>query len=143
MPAMSVGPRSVAGSVNAWRAIRRAVTPLQVSEAAVVDFEVTDHILPGSADIGHIGDGGLGDGTGRIGPIRIPAESLELLLCLDHREKDVVGHAGTLRDDPRSSRAGRRSAWNPQRCPPGSRVSSAAAGPSKPTGPADLAQPTR
>src|SRR6266511_841525 len=34
--AMSPGPRSVAGSVNAWRAIRRAVTPLQVSEAGVV-----------------------------------------------------------------------------------------------------------
>ncbi len=29
-PAMPAGPRSVAGSVNAWRAIRRAVTPLQV-----------------------------------------------------------------------------------------------------------------
>ena len=39
--AMSAGPRSVAGSVNAWRAIRRAVTPLQVSEAGVVDFVVT------------------------------------------------------------------------------------------------------
>jgi hypothetical protein len=40
--ATSAGPRLVAGWVNAWRAIRRAVTPLQVSEAGVVDFRVTD-----------------------------------------------------------------------------------------------------
>ena len=37
-PAMSAGPRSVAGSVKACRAIRLAVTPLQVIEAGVVRF---------------------------------------------------------------------------------------------------------
>jgi hypothetical protein len=42
---------SVAGSVSAWRAIRREVTPLQLSETGVVGFEVTMHILPCSADI--------------------------------------------------------------------------------------------
>ena len=59
----------VAGSVNAWRAMRRAVTPLQLSEAGAVDLVVTDHILPGCADIGHTGDGCLGDGTGEFGLI--------------------------------------------------------------------------
>ena len=44
-PATSAGPRSEAGSVNAWRAIRRDVTPLQLSEAGFVDVEVMDHIL--------------------------------------------------------------------------------------------------
>ena len=37
---MSAGPRSLAGAVNAWRAIRRAVTPDQVSEGGLMDFEV-------------------------------------------------------------------------------------------------------
>jgi hypothetical protein len=64
-PAISPGPRSEAGSVNAWRAIRRDVTPLQVSKAGGMDIGGSRiHILPGSADIGHIGDGGRRDGTG-------------------------------------------------------------------------------
>jgi hypothetical protein len=37
-PATPAGPRSVAGAASAWRAIRRAVTPLQVRAAGVVDF---------------------------------------------------------------------------------------------------------
>ena len=66
-PAMSAGPRSVAGSVSAWRAIRRAVTPLQVSEAGVRGLRGHGPTFSlAAADIGHIGDGGLGDGTGRI-----------------------------------------------------------------------------
>jgi hypothetical protein len=35
---MLTGPTFVAGSASAWRAIRRAVTPLQISAAAVTDF---------------------------------------------------------------------------------------------------------
>lgn len=37
-PAMLAGHTSVAGSATAWRAIRRAVTPLQVRAAGVTDF---------------------------------------------------------------------------------------------------------
>jgi hypothetical protein len=37
---MSAGPRSVAGSVNACLAIRRAVTPLQVMAVGEEDFAV-------------------------------------------------------------------------------------------------------
>ena len=35
---MLAGPTSVADSASAWRAIRRAVTPLQLSAAGVPDF---------------------------------------------------------------------------------------------------------
>jgi hypothetical protein len=41
----------MAGSVNEWRAIRRAVTPLQVRAAGVVDFAVMDAPSPASSDL--------------------------------------------------------------------------------------------
>src|SRR4029453_13655332 len=65
-PAMSAGPRSLAGSVNAWRAIRRDVTSLQVSEAGVVDFGVMDTDSPwlGRHRPGGSGGGPRGHPTG-------------------------------------------------------------------------------
>jgi hypothetical protein len=42
---MSAGPRSVAGSASAWRAIRRAVTPPNVSAGGVEDVGATGHIV--------------------------------------------------------------------------------------------------
>jgi hypothetical protein len=66
------------------------VTPLQVSEAGIVDFGVTEAILPGSADIGHIGDGGLGDGTGRIGPIRPRADVLDVRRAAGTDKRDAT-----------------------------------------------------
>jgi hypothetical protein len=45
-PAMSAGPRSVAGSASAWRAIRRAVTPRQVRVAGVAGFTLMNGHSP-------------------------------------------------------------------------------------------------
>jgi hypothetical protein len=54
-PPMPAEPRSVAGSVNAWRAIRRAVTRLQVRAALVMDLTVMNPHSPWLARHVHIG----------------------------------------------------------------------------------------
>jgi hypothetical protein len=53
--AMPVGPWPVAGWAKACRAIRRAVTPLQVRAAGAVYLAVMNAYSPRLPTIGHIG----------------------------------------------------------------------------------------